>query len=666
MGHTAIQLARCGALILMALALIVGCASPNQARSSRQSSAPTPTPPPAQSPASTGNSPCTSTAQNGNVPPLVTLDQYSIHPGADFGFSGYGFQPGEGVDVRLGTLKSDPQSKDNLELTTAHANNEGNLTGTAHVPMMSPGTFHVYFIGQQCTGPLTVNLILLAFTPWVTLDNYAPYPHYRMGFQGHAFAPNEPVNVYLNQQSGDPVAQVQADNSGQFAVNQAWDVGDLSGENTLLFVGTYTKLVVSVQFIVLTPQTPGPLVALLQSPPGMAAVHAGVLLVPPASVLARAGGVAAAQDDPSGPIPFLLNLDPMLFVLGFLVIWFILCIVLAAILSLERLPSLWRSSRLWRFKWPAKQSVAFSQPKPASELTAEPVRWAKTLSRGLPTPGIQISSRTERGQMSGNLEKEDHFLAITGIRQDKGQLHPFALLVVADGVGHYADGQSAGHKALHSIFQDLAPGLIREDLPTDDLSAQLASALQRANRLLYWHNQRESVNTSCSVTAALVSCQQATICNVGNSRAYLLPSHAPLRRVTTDHSIVERCVSAGIMQRGDLYTCLRRSRLYRSLGQHPDVRVDAFRLPVGTDDQLLLCSNGLWEILADADLETLLRASADVTSASNRLIERAKEHSLDNITAMMLRFEVAPPAQQQPGIDIITSGSSHPSRQPIF
>jgi serine/threonine protein phosphatase PrpC len=571
------------------------------------------------------------------------------------------FQPNEEIDVRLGNQKNDPTGQKGTLLTTVHTNTGGNLAGRAHIPLVSPGVYHLYFMDPQCSEPVIVDITLQAFTPWVVLDNYAPHPHDLLGFRGQAFAPNEPVQVYLNDQHTTPVAQARADNSGQFAMNQAWDVGDLTGDNTLLFVGTLTGLVVSVKFTVIPPQPGAQVAPFLTRSPG----HASFADTGELAVNGGSGTPfpfpASAQEHP-GDAFRVFTIDPTAIVLGLLVVWLILCIALVLMLSIaERFP------RLRLVKWWSRRSAALNRHNMARGSVAEFSRWLKKNQHRLPTPGIQVSSRTDRGYIRADREQEDGFLAVTGTRRAQGQPQPFALLVLADSVGRFADGQSAGRRTIDTIFRSLAPRLLQEDIPCEDLSAHLESTLQGANQLLYWRNQRESSTARCSVTAALVSCHEATICNVGNCRAYLLLSHVSLRRVTTDHSIAEMRVAAGKMQCDDVCTGLSRSRVYRSLGQHPDVQVDSFRLPIGADDQLLLCSDGLWEILSDADLEMIMRQHSDVTLASNKLIGQAKAHGgLDHITAIVMKLTEYAPSPKQSGIDSIAAGSTSLSRPHIF
>ena len=177
------------------------------------------------------------------IPPTVQLDTYTVKPGHDFGFSGSGFLPNELVEVRLG-------SPTGQSMAIARANDVGNVDGRAMIPMMPEGDYTLFFVGQRSQTPTSVGLSVLGFHPWVVLDTYAPSPHARLGFTGEDFVPNEEVLVYLNQREGEPVMRIHADASGRFVEPAAWEVGELSGENTLSFVGQESGAVITVTFTV--------------------------------------------------------------------------------------------------------------------------------------------------------------------------------------------------------------------------------------------------------------------------------------------------------------------------------------------------------------------------------------------------------------------------------
>jgi dolichol-phosphate mannosyltransferase len=177
------------------------------------------------------------------IPPAVVLDAYTVKPGQDFGFAGSGFLPNETVAVRLGSPAGQP-------IAAVRANARGNVTGHVTIPLMPAGNYVLYFVGQESQTPTSVGLNIQGFHPWVTLDTYAPSPQTRLGFLGEDFAPGEEVRVYLNRQGGKPVVRLHADASGRFAVPAAWDVGKLSGEHLLFFVGQHSGAVVTTTFTV--------------------------------------------------------------------------------------------------------------------------------------------------------------------------------------------------------------------------------------------------------------------------------------------------------------------------------------------------------------------------------------------------------------------------------
>ncbi len=177
------------------------------------------------------------------IPPAVELDTYTVKPEHDFGFSGSGFLPNELVEVRLGS----PTGK---SLAAVSANAGGNVTGRILVPLMAAGNYSLFFMGRQSQTPTSVGLNVQGFHPWVVLDTYAPSPQARLGFQGEDFAPGEEVLVYLNQRGGESIVHLRADASGRFTVPAAWQVGELRGEQVLIFVGQQSGVVVTATFTV--------------------------------------------------------------------------------------------------------------------------------------------------------------------------------------------------------------------------------------------------------------------------------------------------------------------------------------------------------------------------------------------------------------------------------
>jgi serine/threonine protein phosphatase PrpC len=280
--------------------------------------------------------------------------------------------------------------------------------------------------------------------------------------------------------------------------------------------------------------------------------------------------------------------------------------------------------------------------------------------RKRPALGVRVSTKSDIGQRwrtRGGKGNEDNFLAVTGAWKHNGQVQPFGLFVIADGMGGHASGQDASKLAVETIYRHLGEQLPSlADVPDDQLTTLLQQAVQQANQAIYQHNQHDHADMGCTMTAALVTGNEAHVCNVGDSRTYILTAENHLQRITTDHSIVESLVAAGVIQRDDVYTHPKRNQIYRSLGEHENAEIDTFRQPLTPGDKLLLCCDGLWEMVRDPDIEHVMRMD-DLPQVTNKLIDMANEAGgADNITAIVVKVtdETKPP--KAPMIESVASG----------
>lgn len=169
---------------------------------------------------------------------------------------------------------------------------------------------------------------------------------------------------------------------------------------------------------------------------------------------------------------------------------------------------------------------------------------------------------------------------------------------------------------------------------------RLRSAVELSSQKIveYGDENKEARGLGSTITAALIVEGHAFIANVGDSRTYLLRD-GKLKRITSDHSLVERLVQSHQIAPEDVYDHPSRNLVYRSLGAgRAEVEVDIFteRLQVG--DALLLCCDGLWEMVRDPELTTILNEVEDPQKAVNLLIERANDNGgEDNITGVLVR-----------------------------
>ncbi len=260
---------------------------------------------------------------------------------------------------------------------------------------------------------------------------------------------------------------------------------------------------------------------------------------------------------------------------------------------------------------------------------------------------------------------------------DEGDL---GLFVVADGMGGYKAGEVASQLAIETIrktldnfFKPLAeqptikldsatlnkamragpsasdaspsPSSAHQtrQLPATSITVaieqQLTTAIEQANRAIvrYGEQQSSARGLGSTVTAALIQNDQIYIANVGDSRTYLL-RHGKLKLLTKDHSLVAKLVESKQITEEDVYTHPQRNLIYRSLGAgHKNVEIDIFHEMLRPGDKLLLCSDGLWEMVRRQDLLAILSEHTSPQVICDKLIKRANESGgEDNITAIVV------------------------------
>ncbi|MBC7224837.1 MAG: serine/threonine-protein phosphatase [Anaerolineae bacterium] len=218
-----------------------------------------------------------------------------------------------------------------------------------------------------------------------------------------------------------------------------------------------------------------------------------------------------------------------------------------------------------------------------------------------------------------------------------------ALLVLADGMGGHAEGEMASQVAVAAALEALAPAaLVPLALPAasggragEPLREVLERAMDQADRAV----REQTPEGGTTLLLALVVGDQLYLAHVGDSRAYLIrEGHA--EQLTRDHSLVGRLVELGELSPEQARSHPQRSLLYRALGQGSRLEVDFLSRSLGAGHTLLLCTDGLWSLLSEAELAAHIAAAPTAQAACDALVAEARRRGADDNVSLLVARSV--------------------------
>jgi len=208
------------------------------------------------------------------------------------------------------------------------------------------------------------------------------------------------------------------------------------------------------------------------------------------------------------------------------------------------------------------------------------------------------------------------------------------LLVVADGLGGHRGGEVASKMAVGALGKLCLEG---EGSP----STRLLAAIERANSEIHKLASKDRTLKGMGTTVvALLLCETGPsfVAHVGDSRLYRL-RHETFEALTEDHSVVALLVRNGSITTEAAREHPQKNQILRALGVGAEVEIDVAPLDLQAGDGLLLCSDGLYGMLPDADLKTLAEAAPDPHAEVAWMIDAANQAGgTDNITALVARI----------------------------
>ncbi len=251
---------------------------------------------------------------------------------------------------------------------------------------------------------------------------------------------------------------------------------------------------------------------------------------------------------------------------------------------------------------------------------------------------ILVGAATHRGLVCDH--NEDALFTLSTLISQGEDLQPIGLYILADGMGGHAHGGQISGLAVRMVANWVIRQIYQPFLLDNGSSGSrppinevLTEALVAANSKL--HEMYPQGGTT--LTCAFVLGMNAYIAHVGDSRAYLITRNS-IRPITKDHSLVNRLIEMGQITQEEAQSHPQRNVLYRALGRAGTLQVDTFLQSLPSNSSLLLCTDGLWSMVSEAEILSIVGAGTWPQTTCHQLIAQANEKGgEDNITAVLIQ-----------------------------
>jgi PPM family protein phosphatase len=234
-------------------------------------------------------------------------------------------------------------------------------------------------------------------------------------------------------------------------------------------------------------------------------------------------------------------------------------------------------------------------------------------------------------------QNEDSFCAVALSTNRKSLRHEPVLLAVADGMGGEEAGEVASSLAIQHLIDRTRRLFSTQASPDENWVHETVAAI---NEAVSGEASRRGHMMGTTLVFSVIHNSRAYLANVGDSRIYFWrPGMTELSRLVKDHSLVQMLVDEGIIADDDRYVHPRRNYITRSLGD-PNTGVSDENPAVALEpgDWLLLCSDGLWEMVRDDAIFSVVSSAGDAQSACEALVALANLNGgEDNISVVAAR-----------------------------
>ncbi len=207
------------------------------------------------------------------------------------------------------------------------------------------------------------------------------------------------------------------------------------------------------------------------------------------------------------------------------------------------------------------------------------------------------------------------------------------LFLVADGMGGHKAGDYASKCAIETIVEAVESSSDTEAVPV------LEKAIRRANDVVRRRSEEdEALNgMGTTVVAATLDGDTMYVANVGDSRLYVVGPRE-IRQITRDHSLVEEMVRMGGLKREQARSHPDKNIITRAVGAEDEIEVDFFQVQLKQGDIVLMCSDGLTNMIEDEEIRMILHGQRDLVEKAESLVNAANNNGgKDNIAVVLIQ-----------------------------
>jgi len=236
---------------------------------------------------------------------------------------------------------------------------------------------------------------------------------------------------------------------------------------------------------------------------------------------------------------------------------------------------------------------------------------------------------------------EDTLFTLSTVVADGTHDLALGICIVADGMGGHKNGAVASGvatrvvagllvKKVYSHFLD-----INQEPFNDSIQEIMEKSIEETHKAVLHHAPGGGTTFTC----ALIIGEQVTIGHIGDSRAYFIYADGRMQQITKDHSLVQRMVELEEITEEQALAHPQRNVLLKALGQTESVFPDIKTHPLPRNGSILLCSDGLWGVVPEAELLSILKnGESNPELVCRKLVETANEHGgPDNISVILVR-----------------------------